>query len=109
MILKKLNGSILDVKVNDNKLVYFDNAATTQTPTQVTNSIKIILITELKYTQRYIISVTYQQKNLNKAEKIKEFIGAEKEQEIVFTKGTTDSINLVATSCKNFLKMGMKF
>ena len=31
---------ILDVKVNDNKLVYFDNAATTQTPTQVTNSIR---------------------------------------------------------------------
>ena len=31
---------ILDVKVNDNRLVYFDNAATTQTPTQVTNSIR---------------------------------------------------------------------
>ena len=38
---------ILDVKVNENKLVYFDNAATTQTPTQVTNSIRAVSYTHL--------------------------------------------------------------
>ena len=102
---------ILDVKVNDNKLVYFDNAATTQTPTQVTNSIRDYFNKQNSNIHRGVhhLSNISTEDFEQSRKKVKEFIGAEKEEEIVFTRGTTDSINLVATSFQNFLRVGMKF
>ena len=99
---------ILDVKVNDNKLVYFDNAATTQTPTQVTNSIRDYFNKQNSNIHRGVhhLSNISTEEFEQSRKKVKEFIGAEKEEEIVFTRGTTDSINLVATSCQKFLKNG---
>ena len=106
----KIRGSfpILDVKVNDNKLVYFDNAATTQTPTQVTNSIRDYFNKQNSNIHRGVhhLSNISTEEFEQSRKKVKEFIGAEKEEEIVFTKGTTDSINLVATSYQKFLKNG---
>ena len=99
---------ILDVKVNDNKLVYFDNAATTQTPTQVTNSIRDYFNKQNSNIHRGVhhLSNISTEDFEQSRKKVKEFIGAEKEEEIVFTRGTTDSINLVATSYQKFLKNG---
>ena len=97
---------ILNVKVNDNKLVYFDNAATTQTPTQVTNSIRDYFNKQNSNIHRgahHLSNISTEDFEQSR-KKVKEFIGAEKEEEVVFTRGTTDSINLIATSFQSFLK-----
>ena len=91
---------ILSEQVNKKPLVYFDNAATTQKPKSVIDK-----VTEynLKYNSNVHRGIhTLSQICTNAAEeartKIQNFINAEHQHEIIFTKGTTDSINLVAFS-----------
>jgi len=91
---------ILKQKVNNNKLVYFDNGATTQKPISVINSIKNYYTYENSNVHRgaHFLSALATKKLEETRLKIKSFIGARDSSEIIFTKGTTDSINIVANS-----------
>ena len=100
---------ILNKKINNNKLVYFDNAATTQKPIQVIESIN-------KYYSEYNANIhrgihTLAEKATQEYEKtrksVSKFINSRSEKEVIFTKGTTEGINLIASSfVKNFIKKG---
>ncbi|PTK08690.1 cysteine desulfurase [Mammaliicoccus sciuri] len=91
---------ILEQQVNGSRLVYLDSSATSQTPTQVTDSI-------VDYYNRYNSNVhrgvhtlgTLATDAYEKArETVRRFINAQYFEEVVFTRGTTTAINLVAHS-----------
>ena len=99
---------ILKRKVNGYPLVYLDNAATSQTPKQVINTI-------VDYYSRYNANIHRGVHSLsqeatdayeNARRKIQNHINAAQPYEIIFTSGTTDSINLVANGFTSFLKKG---
>ncbi|WP_185850984.1 aminotransferase class V-fold PLP-dependent enzyme [Blattabacterium cuenoti] len=91
---------ILEKKVYSYPLVYIDNAATTQKPIQVIQSSESYYSTINANIHRglHFLSqkATYNVENVRK--KIQNFIQAKSSSEIIFTKGTTESINLVASS-----------
>ena len=99
---------ILSRKVNGQDLVYFDNGATTQKP-------QVVIDTESNYYQNensnvhrgvHFLSGLATDKFEETRSTIKAFIGAKHSHEIIFTKGTTDSINLVASGFRTLLKKG---
>lgn len=100
---------ILEQKIYGYPLVYFDNAATTQKPKQVLNSLE-------KYYREYNANVHRGVHRLSQEatdafeearRKVAKFIHAKSDTEIIYTKGTTESINLVANSfCKKYLQKG---
>ncbi|MGY8987765.1 MAG: aminotransferase class V-fold PLP-dependent enzyme [Flavobacteriales bacterium] len=99
---------ILSRKVNGQDLVYFDNGATTQKP-------QVVIDTESNYYQNensnvhrgvHFLSGLATDKFEETRSAIKAFIGAKHSHEIIFTKGTTDSINLVASGFRTLLKKG---
>ena len=91
---------ILNTEVDGKPLVYFDNAATSQKPLSVINAISDYYSTYNANIHRgvYSISIKASQAYENAKHKVKEFINAKDLREIVFTKGTTESVNLVAYS-----------
>ncbi|WP_185871081.1 aminotransferase class V-fold PLP-dependent enzyme [Blattabacterium cuenoti] len=99
---------ILNEKVYSHPLVYIDNAATTQKPLQVIKAIKKYYYSINSNVHRGIHflsqKATYQVENVRN--KIQKFIHANESSEIIFTKGTTESINLVASCISFFLKKG---
>ena len=100
---------ILTQKVNGYPLVYLDNAATSQKPKCVIDAISKYYTLYNSNVHRGVHELSQQSTNAyEQARKdVQKFIGAKKEQEIIFTKGTTDSINLVARSWAiNNLKSG---
>ncbi|REC94439.1 aminotransferase class V-fold PLP-dependent enzyme [Kushneria indalinina] len=92
---------VLSRKVHGDKaLVYFDNAATTQTP-------KAVLDTWVDYFERYNANIHRGLHRLadeatqayeHSRDTVREFVNAEDVREIIFTRGTTEAINLVAQS-----------
>lgn len=93
--------------ISKNSDVYLDNTATTQKPIQVINEMKQFLEEENATVHRgiYGLSQKATQRCDEIREKIKQFIKAKSHREIVFTKGTTESINLVAgTYGREYLK-----
>ncbi|MGB5499693.1 MAG: cysteine desulfurase [Maribacter sp.] len=99
---------ILNREVNGNPLVYFDNAATSQTPQQVIDAI-------VDYYSNYNANIhrgvhTLSQEATDKYEqarlKIQKHLNAAKSYEIIFTSGTTHSINLVASGFSSILNKG---
>jgi cysteine desulfurase/selenocysteine lyase len=98
--MKREDFPILNQQVHGKELVYLDNAATSQKP-----QIVIEAITE-GYTQWnanvhrgvHHLSQVATQKHEDARKKVAELIHAQTEEEIIFTKGTTDSINLLARS-----------
>ena len=99
---------ILNREVNGYPLVYFDNAATAQTPTQVMDAI-------VDYYSNYNANIhrgvhSLSQEATDKYEqariKIQKHFNAEKAHEIIFTSGTTHGINLVANGFSSILKEG---
>lgn len=99
---------ILNREVNGYPLVYFDNAATSQTPKQVMDVI-------VDYYSNYNANIhrgvhSLSQEATDKYEgarrKIQQHFNAEKAHEIIFTSGTTHGINLVASGFASFLKKG---
>ncbi|TFB12374.1 aminotransferase class V-fold PLP-dependent enzyme, partial [Candidatus Marinimicrobia bacterium MT.SAG.3] len=89
---------ILSTKVHDKPLVYLDNAATTQKPKSV-----IELMNEYMYNYNanvhrgiHLLSEKSTEGYENARIKIANFFNASRPEEIIFTKGTTESINLVA-------------
>lgn len=91
---------ILDQRVNNRPLVYLDNAATTQMPTCVLDAIANHYRTA--NANVYRASHTLSARSTSSLEmarkRVAQFLGAETHNEIIFTRGTTDSINLVASS-----------
>ena len=100
---------ILETKINKNTLVYFDNAATTQKPLSVIDSLS-------NYYKNFNSNIHRGAHHLaekateefeSTREIAKKFINAASNKEIIFTRGATEGINLVASSyCKNFLEKG---
>jgi cysteine desulfurase/selenocysteine lyase len=91
---------ILKRKINNNPLIYFDNAATTQKPRQVIEAIKNFYENHNANVHRAVHTLSQEATDLheNAREKIARFINAKDTEEIVFTRGTTEAINLVAYS-----------
>ncbi|MCF8303378.1 MAG: cysteine desulfurase [Bacteroidales bacterium] len=91
---------ILQQEVNGSPLVYFDNAATTQKPLQVINAITDYYHRENSNVHRGVhrLSVMATESFENVRQKIAQHINARYSHEIVFTRGTTESINLVAST-----------
>ena len=100
---------ILGRKVYDKPLVYFDNAATTQKPLAVINRISEYYTRENCNIHRGVHFLSQEATSAYEEtrEHLARFINAPNKQEIIFTKGTTESINLVASSFgRNVLKKG---
>jgi len=87
-------------------LVYLDNAATSQKPQVVLDAVDSLYKEANANVHRAIYSLGSEatKRYEGSRKKVAEFIGAQKENEIVFTSGTTESINLLARSIGNTLK-----
>ena len=100
---------ILKREVNGKPLVYFDNGATSQKPQLVIDAINKYYSFENSNIHRGIHTLSQEATNAYEEarKKVQQFVNAQYEHEIIFTKGTTDSINLVASSFgKKHLKKG---
>ena len=99
---------ILNRTIYGKRLVYFDNGATTQKPKQVIDRIVQSYEQENSNVHRgvHYLSELSTEAHENARKRVAEFIGGEQE-EIIFTRGTTESINLVARSyIEGFCKAG---
>jgi len=96
---------ILDQTINGKPLIYFDNAATSQKPNSVINAVSEYYETINSNVHRGIHTLSERATEAyeNSREKIRSFINAESSGEIVFVKGTTEGINLVASSFGNMI------
>ena len=100
---------ILSREVYGKPLVYLDNAATTQKPLMVLDAMRDEYLNVNDNVHRGVHYLSQQATDLHEAarEKVCEFINAKKTEEIVFTRGTTEAINLVASSfCESQMKEG---
>ena len=100
---------ILQTKVYGKPLVYFDNAATTQKPLPVLKSLEDYYINYNSNVHRGVHLLSQQATDAYEQarKKVATFINAAYDHEVIFTKGTTNSINLVASSFgKKFLAAG---
>ena len=102
---------ILNRKVNGEKLTYLDNGATSQKPQSVIDAIDNYYKEENSNVHRgiHLLSELATDKFEKTRIAVQLFIGAKHNHEIIFTKGTTDSINLVANGFRSLLKEEMKF
>lgn len=91
---------ILKTKMNGKPLVYLDSAASAEKPKQVINAVKNFYEKEYANIHRgiYVLSDRASEKYENVRDQVAKFIGAEKREEIIFTSGTTMSINLAMYS-----------
>ena len=96
---------ILESRIYDKPLVYLDNAATTQKPQCVIDTISDVYTTMNSNVHRGVhhLSQVATTAMENSRETVRKFIGAKHSHEIIFTRGTTESINLVASSYGNTL------
>ncbi len=99
---------VLKQKVNGKPLVYLDNGATTQKPVQVVERIKKYYYEENSNVHRgaHRLSQLATEAYENARKYIAGFINAEESSEIVFTRGTTESINLLATVLEPWVNAG---
>ena len=100
---------ILQREVYGKPLVYLDNAATTQKPLCVLDAMREEYLNVNANVHRGVHYLSQQATDLHEAarEKVRAFINAKKTEEIVFTRGTTEAINLVASSfCESQMKAG---
>src|SRR6056297_1944580 len=92
--------SVLDQEINGKPLVYLDNAASSQMPEQVAKRMDDYHRNEHANVHRGIHTLSQKATDAfeETRKKVRDFINADFENEIVYTTGTTDSINLVANS-----------
>lgn len=91
---------ILIQKINGNNLAYLDNAATTHRPRSVQRAIEEY---NLKYNGNphrgaHQLSIRATEQYKKSKEKVKKFINAKEVEEIIFTKNTSEALNLIASS-----------
>jgi cysteine desulfurase/selenocysteine lyase len=91
---------ILNRQVNNNPLIYFDNAATTQKPCQVIDAISDFYENHNANVHRAVHTLSLEATDLyeKSREEIAKFVNAKQPAELVFVRGTTEAINLVAYS-----------
>ena len=100
---------ILQREVYGRPLVYLDNAATTQKPLCVLDAMRNEYLNVNANVHRGVHYLSQQATDLHESarERVRTFINARKTEEIVFTRGTTEAINLVAsTFCESQMKAG---
>lgn len=99
---------ILSVRVNGMPLVYLDNAATTQMPECVIKSIEEHYRNDNANVHRgiHFLSERSTEKFENARDIVRDFLGAEKSEEIIFTSGTTAAVNQVAMGLEHLLEKG---
>lgn len=100
---------ILSRNVYNRPLIYLDNAATTQKPLCVLDAMREEYLNVNANVHRGVHYLSQQATDLHEAarERVRQFINARKMEEIIFTRGTTESINLVASSfCYDMMKAG---
>jgi len=100
--LEKINKDfpILNQQVHGKRLAYLDNAATTHRPIQVQKAMEEYNISENGNPHRgaHQLSIRATEKYEQAKLKVKEFINAREAEEIIFTKNTTEALNLIASS-----------
>lgn len=99
---------ILNRKVWDKPMVYLDNAATSFTPQCVVDEISRVYNTCKANVHRGVHTLSQEATDLQEAtrESVRQFINAKSTEEIIFTRGTTEAINLVASSYGSFIENG---
>ncbi len=100
---------VLHQDVNGKQLIYFDNAATSQTPDVVINALSDYYSLDNANIHRGIHALAERSTAAyeESRKKVASFINADEPEEVIFTKGTTESINLVATAYgRKFLEAG---
>ena len=104
----KKDFPVLNQIVNDEPLVYLDNAATTQKPLKVLAAIKDYYENDNANVHRGVHTLAERATEKYEAarEKVRAFINAKSTKEVLFTRGTTTSINWVAQFAGQILKAG---
>ena len=104
----KKDFPVLNQIVNDEPLVYLDNAATTQKPLKVLAAIKDYYENDNANIHRGVHTLAERATEKYEAarEKVRQFINAKSTKEVLFTRGTTTSINWVAQFAGQILKTG---
>lgn len=99
---------ILNRKIHGKPLVYFDNGATTQKPLSVINRLNDYYANENANIHRGVHHLSQEATSAYEEARItiQKYLGAAHSHEIIFTKGTTDAINLVAFSFGSLLSKG---
>lgn len=99
---------ILTKEINGQSLIYFDHAATSQKPRQVLEAIQDYYEKSNANVYRSVHTLSGEAtEEYEKArEKVKDFLKAQSKEEIIFTSGTTESINLVARSLAEKIEAG---
>lgn len=99
---------ILERKVNAKPLVYLDNGATSQTPKMVMDAITDYYQSINANVHRGIHTLSQESTDAmeKSRKKVQIFLNAKHEQEVIFTYGTTDSINLVARGLEGVIEAG---
>lgn len=108
-MIKKADFPILNRYVNDEALIYLDNAATTQRPKVVIDRLKHFYEFENANVHRGVHRLAYEATRAYEGarDSIKDFLHAQAREEIIFTKGTTQGINWLASRLGPFcLKEG---
>ncbi|MGJ0022483.1 cysteine desulfurase [Streptococcus dysgalactiae] len=104
----KQDFNILDQLVNDEPLVYLDNAATTQKPTVVLEALRSYYETDNANVHRGVHTLAERATSQYEASRqlVADFIKAKSSKEIIFTRGTTTSLNWVARFAEQVLMAG---
>ena len=100
---------ILSREVYGKPLIYLDNAATTQKPLCVLDAMRDEYLNVNANVHRGVHYLSQQATDLHEAarERVRRFINARKTEEVIFTRGTTEAINLVAsTFCDSLMQAG---
>lgn len=99
---------ILNREVNKNPLIYLDNAASSQKPQMVLDAIDNYYSKFNANVHRGIHTLSQEATMMmeESRQKIQQFIGAKNDYEVIFTRGTTESINLVASGMRELLQPG---
>ncbi len=106
----KSDFPILDKKIRDKTITYLDSAASTQKPKKVIHSISEFLENSYENVHRGMNSLSIDATDLYEKSRdvAKSFINANSTNEIIFTRGATDSINIIANSLAEHLNKGDK-
>ena len=99
---------ILDRKVNGRDLIYLDNSATSQTPRVVVDAVDNAYYNRRANVHRGVHTLSQEATAAMESTRarIREYINAASSDEIIFTRGTTEAINLVASSYGELLQAG---
>lgn len=99
---------ILSREIHGRPLIYFDNTASTQTPRQVVDAIETMYYKHKANVHRGVHTLSQEATDMMELTRrhVARFIGAKSSREVIFTRGTTESINLVASSYGLLLEQG---